>query len=110
MRWKVCFGFLLWIPLCISGCTKAVEKAVVPPPERVRVELNGPYDGEIPREYRDRLLAADAADRLPPHLFVGVAGHFEMEGEEAKALHFLDRAAELFAGRKDPAGKALVFC
>ncbi|MBE0555744.1 MAG: CHAT domain-containing protein, partial [Proteobacteria bacterium] len=31
-------------------------------------------------------------------------------GEEAKALHFLDRAAALFAGRNESSGEAVTFC
>jgi CHAT domain-containing protein len=104
----------LTISMClvlgISGCMKAVEKGAAPPTGPVRIELSGPYDRDIPKEYRDRLLSVDAADWTIPQLFLIVAGHFESEGEEGKALHFLDRAAKLFAARYDSSGEALVFC
>ncbi len=97
MQYRPWLSILLCLPLGISGCMKAVEKVAVPPAEPMRIELNGPYDGDIPGEYRDRLLSVDAADRIIPQIFLVVAGRFEQEGEEGKALHFLDRAAGLFA-------------
>ena len=104
----------LAIPIClvlgISGCVKAVEKVPMPPAAPVRIELSGPYDRDIPKDYRDRLLRVDAADWTIPQIFLVVAGHFESKGEEGKALHFLDRAAKLFAARYDSTGEALVFC
>jgi CHAT domain-containing protein/tetratricopeptide (TPR) repeat protein len=110
MPYKPWLAILICLALGLSGCMKAVEKAAVPPVAPVRIELNGPYDGDIPREYRDRLLGVDAADWTIPQIFLAVAGHFETEGEERKALHFLDKAAEVFAGRYDSSGEALIFC
>ncbi|MHB9097536.1 MAG: CHAT domain-containing protein [Syntrophales bacterium] len=107
-------SFQAWIAillcLILSGCMKAVEQTVVPPPApKARIELTGPYDGEIPREYQDRLRGVDADDWTIPPVFLAVAGYFEMEGEEGKALHFLDRARAAFVGRNDSFGEALVF-
>ncbi len=90
---------------------KTVEQVVVPPPvQKARIELTGPYDGDIPREYQDRLRGVDADDWTIPPVFLTVAGYFEMEGEEGKALHFLDRAAAAFVRKSDSSGEALVFC
>ena len=104
-------AILICLTLGFSGCMKAVEQAVVPPPvQKARIELTGPYDGDIPREYQDRLRGVDADDWTIPSVFLTVAGYFEMEGEEGKALHFLDRAAAAFVRRSDSSGEALVFC
>jgi CHAT domain-containing protein len=110
MPYKHWLAILLCLALGFSGCMKAGEKAAMPPVAPIRIELNGPYDGDIPPEYRDRLLSVDAADWTIPQIFLFVADHFEAEGEERKAFHFLDRAAELFVGRYDSSGEALIFC
>ena len=110
MRYRPWLAILFCLPLGVSGCVKAVERVAAPPAEPVRIELNGPYDGDIPGEYRDRLLSVDAADRIIPQIFLVVAGRFEQKGEEGKALHFLNRAAELFARRNESSGEALIFC
>ncbi len=110
MPYRLLLAIPLCLAICLSGCVKAVEKVTVPPAGPVRIALNGPYDGDIPREYRDRLLGVDAADRIVPQIFLVVAGRFAQEGEEEKALHFLDRAAEQFAGKNDSSGEALIFC
>jgi CHAT domain-containing protein len=103
-------AILVCLILGLSGCMKAVEKVVMPPPEPARVELNGPYDADIPHEYLDRLRGVEASDWIIPQLFLVIAGHFETDGEVEKALHFLDRAAEVFVARYDSSGEALIFC
>jgi CHAT domain-containing protein/tetratricopeptide (TPR) repeat protein len=104
-------AILICFILGLSGCMKAVEKAVVPPPaQKVKIELNGPYDPDIPGEYLDRLRGLDANDWTIPPVFLAVSGYFEMEGEEGQALHFLDRAAAAFARKNESSGEALVFC
>jgi CHAT domain-containing protein len=108
------FAILACLILGLTGCMKAAEKMVVPPPPpttttTARIELRGPYDSDIPREYQDRLSNLAASDRTIPPLFLAIAGHFKAQGEEEKALHFLDRAAEWFAGRQEEAGVALAF-
>jgi CHAT domain-containing protein len=97
--------------LGLSGCMKAVEKKIpVPVPEKkVKIELKGPYDSSIPKEYHDSLRELDAGDWRIPQIFLAVAGRFETEGDEEKALHFFDRAAEAFVGKQDRSGEALTF-
>ncbi len=100
----------LSVLLVLAGCGKAVEKAVVPPPAvPPRVELTGPHDAEIPREYRDRLLGAAVSDPMAPQIFLAVADRAAAEGEEEKALHFIGRAAALFSGQRDFSGEGLAF-
>jgi CHAT domain-containing protein len=97
--------------LGLSGCMKAVEKKIpVPVPEKkARIELKDPYDSSIPKEYHDSLRELDADDWRIPQIFLAVAGRFEIEGDEEKALHFFDRASEAFAGKQDHSGEALTF-
>ncbi|MHB8772095.1 MAG: CHAT domain-containing protein [Syntrophales bacterium] len=103
-------AFSLCLLLVLAGCAKAVEKAAVPPPAApLRIELTGPHDADIPRGYRDRLLATAVSDPIAPQIFLAVADHFAAEGEEETALRCLDRAAGLFAGQRDSAGEALAF-
>jgi CHAT domain-containing protein/tetratricopeptide (TPR) repeat protein len=110
MPFQPWFAILICLMFGLSGCMKAVEHAVVQPTQKARVELTGPYDWEIPQEYQDRLQSVDADDWTIPPVFLAVAVHFEMEGEDGKALHFLDRAAEAFVRKNDSSGEALAFC
>ena len=94
----------------LTGCMKAVEKGAVLPAPAPRVELTGPYDGDIPKPYRERLLATEAGGETVPWIFLAIAGHFEAGGDDQRALHFLDRAAADFAGRQEAAGEAESLC
>jgi tetratricopeptide (TPR) repeat protein len=103
--------------LLLSGCVKAIEKVSTPLPpspppheQRVKIELDGPYDNEIPEGYQVILKDIEAADWRIPQIFVAVADHFGVEGDEAKAIHFLDRATEVFVARQEASGEAMVFC
>ncbi len=106
-RWLAILACLIF---GFSGCMKAVEQAVAPPVQKPRIELKGPYDMDIPWEYQDRLRSVDADDWTIAPVFLTIADYFEMEGEEGKALHFLDRAARAFVRKNDATGEALVFC
>lgn len=109
--------FQLWLTIFIaltfglSGCMKAVEKTIAVPPaeKKEKIVLNGPYDSHIPNEYHDSLRKLDADDWRIPQIFLAVAGRFEREGDDEKALHFFDRAAEAFVGIQDHSGEALTF-
>ena len=68
-----------------------------------------PYDPDIPKEYGDLLRGAKADDWRIPQIFLALADRHEAEGEEGRALHFLDRAAKAFAVNRDASGEALVF-
>jgi CHAT domain-containing protein len=97
--------------LALSGCMTVVEKKIaVPPPEKkASIELKGPYDSSIQKEHQDILRKIDIDDWRIPQVFLAVAGRFETEGDEEKALHYLDRAAQAFVGMKDHSGEALAF-
>jgi CHAT domain-containing protein len=97
--------------LSLSGCMTAVEKKIaVPVPEKSgKIELKGPYDASIQKEQHESLREMDTDDWRIPQIFLAVAGRFESEGDEEKALHFFDRAAEAFVGMRDRSGEALAF-
>ena len=111
MPFQPCFAILICIILGFSGCMKAVEKKVaVPVPEKkIIVEQQAPSDPDIPTEYQDLLRGAKADDWRIPQIFLALADRHETEGEEGRALHFLDRAAKAFTAKKDFSGEALVF-
>ncbi|MBA4421908.1 MAG: hypothetical protein C0390_02260 [Syntrophus sp. (in: bacteria)] len=111
MPFQSWFAILICTILCLSGCMKTVEKkATVPVPEKkTAAEHQAPYDLDIPKEYLDLLRSANADDWRIPQIFLALAGQYEAEGDEGRALHFLDRAAKAFAVKKDSSGEALVF-
>ncbi len=101
------FIFCWFGSLLICGCAEVVEHIPVPPPMAVpRIELDGPYDREIPEKLAGQLLDASiATDWAIPHIFMTVAMHFESAGEGVKTLHFYDRAVKEFRKRNDLAGE-----
>lgn len=90
----------------LSGCLKAVEKVAVPEAQPVRPVISEAFDPDIPVEFMARLLGIAPEDPQVPELFLAVAAHFERQGEAQQAFRFLDRAADLFAARRDAAGEA----
>ncbi len=111
MPFQPWFAILICTILCFSGCMKAVEKKVaVPVPEKkIIVEQQAPSDPDLPTEYQELLRGAQANDWRIPQIFLALADRHEAEGEEGRALHFLDRAAKAFAENNDSSGEALVF-
>ncbi|MCX5818965.1 MAG: CHAT domain-containing protein [Deltaproteobacteria bacterium] len=109
MPFQICLTILICLILGISGCMKAVApKPAAPPTEPPpKVELKGPYDSEIPVGYLDLLRRVPVpAGEAVPLTFLAVADHFAARGEEDRALHFLDRAADGFVREKNRSGEA----
>jgi CHAT domain-containing protein len=106
--WLTIFTALI---LALSGCMTAVEKkTVVPvPEENGKSELKSTYDSSIQKEHHDSLSKMDTDDWRIPQIFLTVAGRFENDGDDEKALHFFDRAAEAFVEIQDRSGEALTF-
>jgi CHAT domain-containing protein len=80
--------------LGISGC-----KTMLPvPPEKVaKIELKGPYDGDIPEKLVIQLKDASAVSAWAiPHIFISVGMYFESLGDETRAIHFLNRSIAEF--------------
>ena len=109
MPFQICLTILICLILGISGCMKAVAPKPAPPPTEPppMAELKGPYDSEIPAEYLDLLRRVPvSAGEAVPLTFLAVADHFAARGEEDRALHFLDRAADGFVRGKNRSGEA----
>ncbi len=90
------------------GCARVVERVPPPPPAAapVLIQLAGPHDRDIPEAFVKALHEAGrVSDWAVPYLFLDVGAHFEAKGEEAKALHFYDRAGAEFLRRGDFAGR-----
>jgi CHAT domain-containing protein len=94
--------------LATAGCMKAVAPVPAPVAEPPKVEAPVELDPDIPEEYRKQFLHALEEGTLPD-LFSLLAGRFSSAGEEERALHLLDRAAEGFGEKGNPAGEASVW-
>lgn len=104
MSVPIVLGALL---LSIAGCASWSRQTVEPPEPVVRIELKGPYDQEIPAAFMEELKAAGSRDDASvPYIFMGVGAHFERMGDDARGIHFYDRAAEAFRMRKNLYGEA----
>lgn len=100
------FALCLFAVLFLCGCASVVEHLPAPPAAFSRIELNGPYDKDIPEKLVGQLRGASIAmDWAIPYLFMTVGMHFESMGDDVKTLHFYDRAIEEFRKRNDPAGE-----
>jgi CHAT domain-containing protein len=111
MYFRIWLAILICFVLGASGCMKAAEMAAVPAAKTTatdRPEVAGLPDREFPPEYQERFPGDDSADWAAPLRFLAIAAHFEGEGQEEEALRFLDRAREMYAGRKDAPGEAAV--
>jgi len=109
MPFQICLTVLICLILGISGCMKAAApKPAAPPTEPPpKAELKGPYDSEIPAEFLDLLRRVPVpAGEAVPLTFLAVADHFAGRGEEDRALHFLDRAADEFVRGNNRSGEA----
>ncbi|MEW6333259.1 MAG: CHAT domain-containing protein [Thermodesulfobacteriota bacterium] len=110
MRFSLWLTVLFALVLNLSGCMKAAEKITAAPPEE-RGEKAGPPlpdAAAVPGVYQERRQEPDADDWSIPLILAASAGRYEREGDETKALHMLDRAAEAFAARGEAAGEAMV--
>jgi len=77
-----------------------------PPKWLAKIELNGPYDNELPEKYVTQLRGASlTSDWGIPYIFMSVGLHYESTGDEVRSLHYFDRAIEEFRKRKNLYGE-----
>ena len=106
---KTAFILIIIFLLAISGCATMTRVLPAPPDKFVKIELNGPYDGDIPSKYVRQLKNASiVSDQAIPYIFIQVGTHFSSIGDETRALHFFDRAITEFRKRNDIAGEGAV--
>ena len=104
-KYKLFFviGLLLW---GLAGCASMVDYLPPPPAFVVKIELNGPYDGDIPDKLKGQLRGARVgADWAVPYIFMSVGMHYETLGDDVRAVHFFDRSAEEFRKRQNTSGE-----
>jgi CHAT domain-containing protein len=109
MPFQFCLMVLICLIMGISGCMKAAapKPAALPIEPPPKAELKGPYDSEIPAEFLDLLRRVPVpSGEAVPLTFLAVADQFAAQGEDERALHFLDRAADGFVRGKNQSGEA----
>jgi CHAT domain-containing protein len=105
---KIALVLLISSVLAIYGCGGIMVNMPAPPEALVKIELKGPYDGDIPEKFVIQLKNASIMfDRAVPYIFMNVGMHFEFTGDELRASHFYDRAISEFGKRKDIYGEAM---
>ena len=106
MQWFLLMVFLMgfW------GCANMMETMPTPPGFLVPVELNGPYDADIPtREVNAIKSASLMLDWAVPYIFIRVATHFESAGDQERSIHFFNRAIDEFRKRNNAPGEGTAF-
>jgi CHAT domain-containing protein len=103
---KIILVFFILILLGISGCSSVMQSMSTPPSALVKIELKGPYDGDIPEKFILQLKNASfKSEWAIPYVFISVGKHFESSGDEIRALHFFDRAIAEFRKLEDTTGE-----
>jgi CHAT domain-containing protein len=98
--------FTLALLLGVFSCKAMLP---VPPASPVKIEIQGPYDIDIPEKFAFQLKSAGRVfDAAVPHVFINIGMHFESIGDERRAIHFFTRAATEFRRRGDIKGEGTV--
>ncbi len=93
----------------ISGCAMMTQVLPAPPGIFVKIELNGPYDVDLPSKYVRQLKNASiVSNQAIPYIFIQAGMHFVSVGDETRAFYFFDRAITEFRKRKDITGEGTV--
>ena len=92
------------------GCATLMETMPTPPSFLARIELNGPYDADIPTPEANQIKRASLAlDWAVPYIFLSVATHFEAKGDRERSIHFFNRAIAEFHKRSNAHGEGTAF-
>ena len=89
----------------VLGCAGMMD--VMPsPPIPARVDLNGPYDADIPVQEINQIKSLGLMnDWGVPYIFMQVGTHFEAAGDSIRSIHFFNRAREEFRKRNNALGE-----
>lgn len=104
----------LWLLLVsvmgLGGCANLMEVMPSPPGISATVQLDGPYDKDIPTRYARQIKSASfIKDWTVPYIFLRVGIHFESIGDEERSIHFFDRAGHEFRKRHNTTGEGSAF-
>ena len=89
----------------LFGCAAIMMNIPAPPNALVKIGLDETDKKEIPAKYIQQLKwASITSDWAIPYVFINVGEHFEKNGEENKAVLYLDRAISEFRNRRDFSG------
>ncbi|MBI4619056.1 MAG: CHAT domain-containing protein [Desulfobacterales bacterium] len=99
---KCSYAILCMFIILLSACTHMPA----PPKWLAKIELNGPYDNELPQKYVAQLRGASiTSDWGIPYIFMSVGLHYESTGDEVRSIHYFDRAIEEFRKRNNLYGE-----
>lgn len=88
------------------GCARMMDVMPAPPGVAARVELNGPYDADIPVPEVNQIKSLGPMnDWGVPYIFMQVGTHFEAAGDSVRSIHFFNRAREEFRKRSNTLGE-----
>ncbi len=106
MQWFFLMGYLLGL----WGCASMMEAIPTPPDFFAPVQLNGPYDADIPIPQVNQIKRASfVLDGAVPYIFISVGTHFESAGDQERSIHFFNRAIDEFRKRKNVSGEGSAF-
>lgn len=99
----------IYLLMGIISCT-GMQKYIPAPPDFItKVQLKNIYDKDIPKKFvRQIKWASITSDWAVPYIYMDVADHFESMGDEARTIHFYDRAINEAAKRNDTYGQGTI--
>src|SRR5512138_3504976 len=91
---------LLGCLIGVWGCARMMDVMPLPPGVLAPVQLNGPYDADIPVLEINQIKSASVMqDWAVPYIFMRVGTHFEKAGDSIRSIHFFNRARDEFQKR-----------
>jgi len=97
----ILFVFLSASLFLSSGCAGIFDRLVFPPGSTSGAIL----EGDIPKKFINQLKSTSKTnDEDVPYVFVNMGLHFQLSGDEEKAIIFFERAGEEFRKRKNHGG------
>lgn len=105
--------YMYWLLFTASltgswGCANLTATLPSPPGFLTPINLNGPYDADIPlRDARRIKNASLMQDQAVPYLFLRVADHFQTADDAPRSLHFFNRALQEFRKRGNAPGEGM---
>lgn len=94
----------------LGGCAPLMEVMPAPPGFLAPVQLDGPFDADIPSRQANQIKNASlVSDWAVPYIFLHIGTQFEYAGDERRSVHFLDRAIHEFRKRNNASGEGTAY-